>query len=81
MPLLEAAYVVVSAVPYRHGVEVAAATISALARTTVFPATALAHLISQREVLRPGVLSMGDAVLAPELMPELAAVGIEATAL
>jgi lysine 6-dehydrogenase len=55
--------------------------ISALARTTAFPATALAHLISQRDVLRPGVLSMGDAVLAPELMPELAAVGIEAIAL
>ena len=52
--------------------------ISALARTTAFPATALAHLISQGDVLRPGVLSMSDAVLASELMPELAAVGIEA---
>jgi len=55
--------------------------ISALARTTAFPATALAHLIAQGAVLRPGVLSMGDAVATSELMPELAAVGIEATAL
>lgn len=55
--------------------------ISALARTTAFPATALADLISRGDVLRPGVLSMGDAVLASELMPELADVGIEATAL
>jgi lysine 6-dehydrogenase len=54
--------------------------ISALARTTAFPATALADLISRADVLRPGVLSMGDAVLASELMPELAAVGIEAVA-
>jgi lysine 6-dehydrogenase len=55
--------------------------ISALARTTAFPATALADLISRGEVLRPGVRSMGDAVLASELMPELAAVGIEPVAL
>jgi lysine 6-dehydrogenase len=55
--------------------------ISALARTTAFPATALADLISHGEVLRPGVLSMGDAVLASELIPELAAVGIEPVAL
>ena len=55
--------------------------ISALARTTAFPATALADLISRGDVLRPGVLSMGDAVLASELMPELSAVGIEAVAL
>jgi saccharopine dehydrogenase-like NADP-dependent oxidoreductase len=55
--------------------------ISALARTTAFPATALADLISHGEVLRPGVLSMGDAVLASELMPELEAVGIEPVAL
>jgi saccharopine dehydrogenase-like NADP-dependent oxidoreductase len=55
--------------------------ISALARTTAFPATALAHLISQGEVMRPGVLSMGEAVHASELMPELAAVGIEVVGL
>ncbi|MCL1588366.1 MAG: saccharopine dehydrogenase NADP-binding domain-containing protein [Actinomycetia bacterium] len=55
--------------------------ISALARTTAFPATALADLISRGEVRRPGVLSMGDAVLASELMPELSAVGIEPVAL
>jgi lysine 6-dehydrogenase len=51
--------------------------ISALARTTAFPATALADLIARGDVLRPGVRSMADAVLASELMPELAAVGIE----
>ena len=55
--------------------------ISALARTTAFPATALADLISRGLVLRPGVLSMGDAVLASEMMPELVAVGIEPVAL
>jgi lysine 6-dehydrogenase len=55
--------------------------ISALARTTAFPATALADLILRGTVLRPGVLSMGDAVLASELMPELVAVGIEPVAL
>jgi len=54
--------------------------ISALARTTAFPATALADLISRGDVLRPGVLSMVDAVLASELMPELSAVGIKAVA-
>jgi lysine 6-dehydrogenase len=54
--------------------------ISALARTTAFPATALADLIARGHVLRPGVRSMGDAVLASELMPELAAVGIDAVA-
>jgi len=55
--------------------------ISALARTTAFPATALADLISRGEVLRPGVSSMADAVLASELIPELAAVGIEVATL
>jgi lysine 6-dehydrogenase len=55
--------------------------ISALARTTAFPATALAHLIATEEVLRPGVSSMVEAVRASELMPELAEVGINAVAL
>lgn len=50
---------------------------SALARTTAFPATALAHLIARGDVMRPGVLSMNEAVRASELLPELAAVGIE----
>jgi lysine 6-dehydrogenase len=54
---------------------------SALARTTAFPATALAHMISRGDVLRQGVLSMADAVRADELMPELASVGIEAVSL
>jgi len=55
--------------------------ISALARTTAFPATALAHLIAQGDVMRPGVLSMNEAVVASELLPELTAVGIEPVAL
>ena len=60
--------------------DIATNGISALARTTAFPATALADLISSGDVFRPGVLSMTDAVLASELMPELAVVGIEAVA-
>jgi lysine 6-dehydrogenase len=70
--------------PARVGYQIedtATGGISALARTTAFPATALADLISRGEVLRPGVSSMGDAVLASELMPELGAVGIEAITL
>lgn len=50
---------------------------SALARTTAFPATALAHLIHKGEVLRPGVLTMNEAVRGSELLPELTSVGIE----
>ncbi|MFV1999180.1 MAG: FAD-dependent oxidoreductase [Acidimicrobiia bacterium] len=52
---------------------------SALARTTAFPATALAALIVSGRVRRPGVLTMNEAVDAPDLMPELAEVGIVAT--
>ncbi len=49
---------------------------SALARTTAFPATALAHLIATGRVERPGVLTMNEAVLGSELLPELEGVGI-----
>jgi len=49
---------------------------SALARTTAFPATALADLIAKEKVHRPGVFSMSEAVIGPELLPELEAVGI-----
>ena len=52
---------------------------SALARTTAFPATALADLIVRGDVMRPGVLTMHEAVRGSELLPELASVGIEAT--
>ncbi|MDJ0790304.1 MAG: saccharopine dehydrogenase C-terminal domain-containing protein [Acidimicrobiia bacterium] len=50
---------------------------SALARTTAFPASALADLIIRGEVLRPGVLAMHEAVRGSELLPELTSVGIE----
>lgn len=50
---------------------------SALARTTAFPATALADLIVRGKVLRPGVLAMHEAVRGSELLPELTSVGIE----
>lgn len=49
---------------------------SALARTTAFPATSLAHLISQGAVRRPGVHSMHEAVDRNLLMPILAQAGI-----
>ena len=49
---------------------------SALARTTAFPATALADLIVTGRVCRPGVYTMNEAVLAGELLPELESVGI-----
>ena len=49
---------------------------SALARTTAFPATALADLIASGRVNRPGVHTMNEAVLAGELLPELRGVGI-----
>lgn len=49
---------------------------SALARTTAFPATALADLIATGRVMRPGVLSMSEAVRGSELLPELSGVGL-----
>lgn len=50
---------------------------SALARTTAFPATALADLIVRGAVKRAGVLSMSEAVRGSELLPELTSVGLE----
>jgi lysine 6-dehydrogenase len=50
---------------------------TALARTTAFPATALAHLITTGAVMRPGVRSMNEAVRGTELLPELEAVNIK----
>jgi lysine 6-dehydrogenase len=49
---------------------------SALARTTAFPATALADLIVRGVVGTTGAVTMDGAVTADELMPELAPVGI-----
>ncbi len=49
---------------------------SALARTTAFPATALADLIANGAVHRPGVRTMSEAVVGSELLPELETVGI-----
>lgn len=60
-------------------VDVEADGVSALARTTAFPATALADLIHRGAVLRPGVETMNEAVRGDELLPELEAVGIEIT--
>lgn len=51
---------------------------SALARTTAFPATALADLIARGEINRPGVATMNEVVRGSELLPELESVGIEA---
>ncbi|MGI9585400.1 MAG: saccharopine dehydrogenase C-terminal domain-containing protein [Acidimicrobiia bacterium] len=53
---------------------------TALARTTAFPATALADLITRGDVMRPGVLSMNEAVTGSELLPELDAVGLRVEA-
>lgn len=50
---------------------------TALARTTAFPATALADLIKRGAVDRPGVSTMNEAVRGDELLPELASVGIQ----
>lgn len=64
----------------REGVEIvdtAQDGFSALARTTAFPATALADLIVRGAVNRPGVSTMHEAVRGGELLPELVSVGIE----
>lgn len=50
---------------------------SALARTTAFPATALAHLVLTGEVRTRGAVTMDGAVPAGLLVPEIAQVGIE----
>jgi len=49
---------------------------SALARTTAFPATALADLILRGISARPGVRTMDEAVDAATLLPELEPLGI-----
>jgi lysine 6-dehydrogenase len=49
---------------------------SALARTTAFPTTALAHLILEGVVVDPGIRTMDETVGADLLLPELADVGI-----
>jgi lysine 6-dehydrogenase len=51
---------------------------SALARTTAFPATALADLIGRGVVHNPGVHTMNEAVSGNDLLPELEPVGIVA---
>ena len=51
---------------------------SSLARTTAFPATALAHLLVTGAVTGPGARTMDAAVTAAELLPELEPVGIVA---
>jgi lysine 6-dehydrogenase len=51
--------------------------LSALARTTAFPATALADLMARDEINRPGVATMNEIVSGNELLPELEPVGIE----
>ncbi len=53
---------------------------SALARTTAFPATALADLIAKGVVNEPGVLTMHEAVRGSDLLPELTSVGINVEA-
>jgi lysine 6-dehydrogenase len=50
---------------------------SALARTTAFPATAVADLIARGALHEPGVFTMNEAVRGDELLPELVDVGIE----
>lgn len=52
-------------------------TFSALARTTAFPTTAIADLIAAGKVATRGVTTMGDAVDATTLLPELKAIGLE----
>jgi lysine 6-dehydrogenase len=54
------------------------ASFSALARTTAFPTTALAHLILEGAITGSGVRTMDETVGADLLLPELAEVGIVA---
>ena len=53
-------------------------TFSALARTTAFPATALAHLLVTGAIDEPGARTMDAAVTADDLLPELVSVGVVA---
>jgi lysine 6-dehydrogenase len=52
---------------------------SALARTTAFPATALAHLILEGGA-EPGAHTMGDAIAAQYLISEMESVGVQVKA-
>ena len=49
---------------------------SALARTTAFPATALADLVARGRVHGPGVHTQNEVVSGADLLPELESVGI-----
>jgi lysine 6-dehydrogenase len=50
---------------------------SAMARTTAFPTTALAHLLATGRLAAPGAATMDAAVTAPVLLAELEGTGIE----
>jgi lysine 6-dehydrogenase len=52
---------------------------SAMARTTAFPTTALAHLLATGALEAPGAATMDSAVAAPQLLPELEGTGITVT--
>jgi lysine 6-dehydrogenase len=52
---------------------------SAMARTTAFPTTALAHLLTTGALEAPGAATMDSVVTAGQLLPELAGTGIEVT--
>jgi hypothetical protein len=52
-------------------------TFSALARTTAFPATALAHLLLTGAVDTRGAVTMDGAVPADLMVAEMGPVGIE----
>ncbi|WKZ82516.1 MAG: FAD-dependent oxidoreductase [Acidimicrobiia bacterium] len=54
-------------------------TFSALARTTAFPTTALAHLLATGSVSVRGVATMEESFQAEEMMGALAEVGVRAT--
>ncbi|MEX1207990.1 MAG: saccharopine dehydrogenase C-terminal domain-containing protein [Acidimicrobiia bacterium] len=56
-------------------------TFSALARTTAFPATALAHLLLTGEVDTRGAVTMDGAVPADLMIRELEAVGVQVDSL
>ena len=58
--------------------DVADGLFSALARTTAFPATALADLVARGELAAAGVRTMDEIVPAPLLLAALATRGIEA---
>lgn len=56
-------------------------TFSALARTTAFPTTALAHLLATGSVAVRGVATMDEAFDADAMLQALAEVGVRATAI